>query len=43
MKKYKFKAKIEAGDGEGAYVLFRSHRGSQRAAQIPGLIVLIPT
>jgi hypothetical protein len=22
MKKYKFKAKIEAGDGEGAYVLF---------------------
>jgi len=31
MKKYKFKAKIEAGDGGGAYVLFPYDTGKEFA------------
>jgi len=33
MKKYKFKAKIEAGDGGGAYVLFPYDTGKEFATQ----------
>jgi bifunctional DNA-binding transcriptional regulator/antitoxin component of YhaV-PrlF toxin-antitoxin module len=33
MKKYKFKAKIEAGDGGGAYVLFPYDTGKEIAAK----------
>ena len=33
MKKYKFKAKIEAGDGGGAYVLFPYDTGKEFATK----------
>jgi len=33
MKKYKFKAKIEAGDGGGAYVLFPYDTGTEFATK----------
>jgi hypothetical protein len=33
MKKYKFKVKIEAGDGGGAYVLFPYDTGKEFATQ----------
>jgi hypothetical protein len=33
MKKYKFKAKIEAGDGGGAYVLFPCDTGKEFATK----------
>jgi hypothetical protein len=34
MKKYKFKAKIEAGDGGGAYVLFPYDTGKKIGSRV---------